>query len=1051
MPANPISPPSNSPGRGEANSIWANTLRASASVASRAAANEQDVLRAVTEELRRLKMRGSVMLLRPDGKLEVRTSAISHALTTTLQRLTGLDIVGHSFSPDDVEMIREALRTGEPSFAVSSAALVRQITPPAFRGLVPRLLSMLGAQPILAAPLRLGDQTLGILTLTARWLTADDGPMLAALADHVAIALGHVRSQAEMRNALSRERLLNQVAEAVSSALELPEVLQRVARLAAEMTGADFTAISLLEPSSDRLSPPFLYGLPDDPRFTPGQRGRGIVWRVIDQGKPVQIDNYPADPEALPMWIQAGARGFLGLPLRSGDQVIGAMGLFTSHPGKTFGPEQLAIAEGIGRMASIAVRNARLYSQASRRAEEAQALIRTARSITASLDLVTVLSMIANQARELLHADGSRIHLLDQERGVLRCLVALDTHAEALLSLELPMGTGLVGWVVTNGMPLMSNEPMADPRSLHVPGTPEDEVECIVMAPLTVRQRTMGAMVVIRDGRDHPFDPSDLDLLTALAAQAAVAIENAHLFGQIQAQASRLESEVADRTHDLAFSEARYRSLVETSIAAIAQLDPNAVVTYANQAFAALMERPAEQLIGRGMADLFHQEATDDAMALLARRLRGEAPPADVVEVEFVTPSGKRVPVLMGLRVIHDEGGQPQGLTVLVLDISERRSLEAALRAERDRLNAILFNVGDAVVVTDAAGTIEYVNPAWERLNGYTAEEAMGQSASILKSGQHGAEVYSDLWTTVISGKGWQGELVNRRKDDSTYDVALTVTPLLDPRGAVSHIVAVLYDISALKEVDRLKTQFVSDVSHELRTPLTNIRLYLDLLRTTSDRMKVERYLDTLSRESDRLAHLIDDLLSLSRLDSGATILDQRPVDLNRLLRSLVDDRRTLAANRGLELHLSTDPALPLAMGDERLLTQVFTNLLTNAINYTPDHGRIMLRTYARDMQTGPGVAIDVEDTGPGIPPEEEQQLFRRFFRGRVGRSTGAAGTGLGLAICKDIVDRHGGRITLESRSAPGLGARFTVWLPTRLAVEPAAAPPLSTASPSLS
>src|SRR4030065_711224 len=105
------------------------------------------------------------------------------------------------------------------------------------------------------------------------------------------------------------------------------------------------------------------------------------------------------------------------------------------------------------------------------------------------------------------------------------------------------------------------------------------------MAPLTVRQRTMGAMVVMRDGRDHPFDPSDLDLLAALAAQAAVAIENAHLFGQIQAQAIHLETQVAERTRDLALSEARYRSLVETSIAAIAQVDSNGRVTYANQAF----------------------------------------------------------------------------------------------------------------------------------------------------------------------------------------------------------------------------------------------------------------------------------------------------------------------------------------------------------------------------------------------------------------------------------------------------------------------------------
>ena len=1036
MPAKTRSSPLNSPRRGETDSIWATTLRASAGVASRAAASEQDVLRAVTEELRRLKMRGSVMLFRPDGKLELRTSAISQALTSTLHRLTGLDIIGYAFDPKDVDLIREVMETGQPSFAPSSSALVRQITPPPLRGLVPRLLNMLGVQPVLAAPLRLGSQPLGILTLTSRWLTADDGPMLAALADHIAIALGHVRSQAEMRHALERERLLNQVAEAVSSALELPEVLQRVARLAAEMTGADFAAISLLEPFGDRLSPPYLHGLPNDPRFNPSPRGRGVVWRIIDQGVPVRIDDYPSDPEALGAWVRAGARGFLGLPLRDGDQVIGAMGLFTARQGKTFSAEQTAIAEGIGRMASIAVRNARLYTEASRRAEEAQALIRTARSITASLDLVTVLSMIADQARELLKADGSRIHLLDPERGVLRCLVALDTHAEALLSLELPVGTGLVGWVVTNGMPLMSNDPTADPRSLHVPGTPQDEAECIVMAPLIVRQRTMGAMVVIREGRDRPFHPSDLDLLTALAAQAAVAIENAHLFGQIQAQASRLESEVAERTHDLALSEARYRSLVETSIAAIAQLDLQAVVTYANQAFATLMGRPVEQLIGRRMADLLPPESADETMAHLARRLRGEAPPADVVEVDFAAPSGRRVPALMGLRVIHDEEGKSQGVTVLVLDISDRRSLEAALRAERDRLDAILFNIGDAVVVTNAEGTIEYVNPAWERLNGYTSEEAIGQPASILKSGQHGREVYSDLWSKVMSGGGWHGELVNRRKDGSTYDVALTVTPLLDPQGAVSHIVAVLYDISALKEVDRLKTQFVSDVSHELRTPLTNIRLYLDLLRTTSDRMKIERYLDTLSRESDRLAHLIDDLLSLSRLDSGATVLDLRPVDLNRLLRSLVDDRRNLAANRGLELQLATDPSLPLAMGDERLLTQVFTNLLTNAINYTPDHGRVMLRTYVSDEVNGPGVATDVEDTGPGIPQEEQPQLFRRFFRGRAGRSTGTAGTGLGLAICKEIVDRHGGRISLDGSRAPGGGARFTVWIPTENTAE---------------
>jgi PAS domain S-box-containing protein len=417
-------------------------------------------------------------------------------------------------------------------------------------------------------------------------------------------------------------------------------------------------------------------------------------------------------------------------------------------------------------------------------------------------------------------------------------------------------------------------------------------------------------------------------------------------------------------------------------------------------------------------------------MDFLQQRLRGEQPARQVVEVQYPTASGRLVPMLVGTSLIRDDHGEPQGVTVLMLDISQRKALEATLQKERDRIQTILENIGDAVFVTDAGGVIEYVNPAWERLNGYRAAEAVGQPASLLNSRTHPNEIFADLWQTVRGGRTWRGELVNRRKDGSTYDVALTATPLMDQTQAVTNIISVLYDISAMKEVERLKSQFVSDVSHELRTPLTNIRLYLDLLRGTTDRTKTERYLDTLSRESDRLAYLIDDLLSLSRLDAGAITPDLRAVDINRLLGSLVDDRRTLATKRGLELTLEWDPALPQARGDERLLSQVFTNLLTNAMNYTPDQGHITIRTRAEDGEGGPWVAAVVADNGPGIPSEEQSLIFSRFFRGRASRATGAAGTGLGLAICRDIIDLHGGRITLDSEGIPGKGASFTVWLP---------------------
>ena len=1014
----------------ETDSVWAEALQATAAVARQGNSTEADVLRAVTEGFRRLNLRGSVIMLRSDGRLEVRTRAVSPAVETTLRRLTGLEITGYQFDPHDVPAYQDVLQSGRAQFHPSGAPIIGQMMPTTLRPLLPRIVHLLGDHPVVYAPLLASGRTLGILNVTAHWLTPDDVTMVAALADHVAIALEQVAGQAETRSALERERMRNQVAETLASARDLSQVLHQVVDLAVQMTRADAGGMILVDTDGQMAGAPYFVGLPEDPRLNPEPGGVGVVWRVLRQREPLVLDDYPADPQATPGLVAAGVKTYLAVPLIHGDEVVGAMALFGRQAEKKFRQDQVELAEGIARQAAIAVKNARLFQEVESRAEESQALIRTARSVTASLDLMTVLSLIAEQARDLLRADGSRIHLLDPERNVLKVVVANDTYPDELATLELEPGSGLAGWVMQTGEPLITNDPVSDPRAVVVPGTPPDEPECLLLAPLTVRQRTAGVMVVVRAGYHRPFYPKDLDLLSALAAQAAVAIENAHLFGQIQSQAARLEAEVIERTRDLALSEARYRALVELSIAGIQQLDGDGRIVYANRALADMLETTPEALIGKTLADLIPADVSPHPMDILQQRLRGERPTREVVELQYPTSSGRLVPMLVGTSLIRDERGQPQGVTVLMLDISKRKALEATLQKERDRIGTILENIGDAVFVTDARGVIEYVNPAWERLNGYSAGEAVGQPASLLNSHRHPTEVFADLWQTVMGGRTWRGELVNQRKDGSTYDVALTATPLTDETRAVTNIVSVLYDISAMKEVERLKSQFVSDVSHELRTPLTNIRLYLDLLRGTTDRTKTERYLDTLSRESDRLAYLIDDLLSLSRLDAGAVTPDMRAVDINRLLGSLVDDRRALATKRGLELTLEWDPALPQARGDERLLSQVFTNLLTNAMNYTPDQGHVTIRTCTEDGAGGPWVAAIVSDNGPGIPSEEQPMIFRRFFRGRASRATGAAGTGLGLAICREIIDLHGGRITLESEGVPGKGACFTVFLP---------------------
>jgi PAS domain S-box-containing protein len=622
------------------------------------------------------------------------------------------------------------------------------------------------------------------------------------------------------------------------------------------------------------------------------------------------------------------------------------------------------------------------------------------------------------------------------------------------MAVELKPGQGLTGHVLESGEPLIVNDGPRDARGFHVPGTPVEDPEVLAMAPLKIRQRTMGVMTVLRFSYDRPFTPSDVELLTPFAVHAALALENAHLYGQIEQQAQHLEAEVVERTRDLALSESRYRALVETSLAGIFQVDLEGRVAYSNQVLlgmlgyqpgeAAGLTDPTQGIASGAAASIlegFFARLPSGAAASIMEgffaRMRGERPASEVYELEMRSRTGEPVPTLVAVSVIRDADGKSQGVTGLVLDISKRKALEAALQAERDRLHAILTNIGDAVMVTDIDGIIEYVNPAWERLNGYPAAEAAGENARLIRSGQHPPEFYAEMGETMAAGQQWVGEVVNRRKDGTLYDAAMTITPIKDEAGNVLTLVAVQHDISALKEIDRMKSQFVSDVSHELRTPLTNIRLYLDLLRGTADPERTTRYLETMDRESGRLAHLIDDLLSLSRLEAGTVNFNPAPTDLNPILRALVDDRRALAANRGLQLTLECEDELPRVLGDERLLTQVFTNLLTNALNYTPAGGKVMLRTRRRHAQAEEFVTAEVADTGLGIPAEEQPLIFRRFFRGHASRKTNAAGTGLGLAICQEILERHSGRIEVESEGVPGKGSLFTVWLPS-LTVEAA-------------
>ena len=344
-------------------------------------------------------------------------------------------------------------------------------------------------------------------------------------------------------------------------------------------------------------------------------------------------------------------------------------------------------------------------------------------------------------------------------------------------------------------------------------------------------------------------------------------------------------------------------------------------------------------------------------------------------------------------------------------ELEERVRLRTGeLQAAKERIEAILASVPDAVFVLDEADQLIVANAAGEAL--------------MLAASQQALDMFSPQFLERLKQGAIPAEHAVLHARGRVYQALVSPLPM-----DVQHtgLVIVFRDVTRFHELDQMKTRFVSDVSHELRTPLTNIMLYLDLLSAVDDAQKAPGYLATLQRETKRLGYLIEDLLTISRLEAGRVQLNIKPLEVNRILADLVSDRARLAAEQQLRLSFRPAESLPEAFADPGLLNQAVSNLLTNAISYTPAGGAINVTTAARQEEALTWVTIEIADTGVGIPPDELDAIFDRFYRGSASRQTGAPGTGLGLAIATEIANQIGGKITVDSQV--GQGSKFTIWL----------------------
>ncbi len=348
---------------------------------------------------------------------------------------------------------------------------------------------------------------------------------------------------------------------------------------------------------------------------------------------------------------------------------------------------------------------------------------------------------------------------------------------------------------------------------------------------------------------------------------------------------------------------------------------------------------------------------------------------------------------------------------------------------DRAQLLAMLTAMVEGVMVLDYRGTILQVNPALERMFALGGIDARGRRYSdVIRHDQLG-----ELISSILSVRANRGGEITLQPSGHCLHVEASVAG--GERENEACAVLVFHDITDLRRLEKVRKDFVANVSHELRTPLTSIKGYVEALLDggNNDPSTAARFLEIILKQSDRLNLILDDLLQLSQIESGQVLFKREPVRLSALLDRTLAIIQPLAEKKGHRITVAIEPDLPLVTGDEDRLCQVFSNLLDNAVKYTPDQGTITIEAYMLSVSpAGAGacrvVDIVVADSGIGIPEADRPRVFERFYRVDKARARELGGTGLGLAIVKHIVEGHEGRVWVEGNHPQG--SRFVVRLP---------------------
>jgi PAS domain S-box-containing protein len=508
---------------------------------------------------------------------------------------------------------------------------------------------------------------------------------------------------------------------------------------------------------------------------------------------------------------------------------------------------------------------------------------------------------------------------------------------------------------------------------------------------------------------------------------------------QVKQQRDWLEK---DRQNQLAAQEQQLRLITDNMRDIVTHLGADSVIRYMSPSLKTILGYPHENSIGQPISRWFERLHPDDV---------------EHVRADLVTMLSSKYPYSSRFRIHHADGhyvwleavGNPlyrsdqraDGVILVTRDVSERQLVEQALQASETKFRAVAETIDASIMLVRGEEAV-YINAGAEKITGYTRDELRTMNLLDL---MHPDERDRLRERFLARGRGenvptqYEVRLINKKGETRWNLVSVTV---MEYEGYPT-ILSTAIDITHSKRAEeqqmelalerqkvRLLRRFLGDFSHDLRNPLATIGTSLYLLRKSDTPEKRERHIDVIAQQASHLEKVVQDLLTIIRLENADDAFDFMPLDINDLLHSLVKDKQAAADEKNLNLELTPAPGGQSIIGDFSQLHSAIGHLLSNAIAYTPEKGSIKVRAVI----AGNGLQIDMCDTGIGIAPDDLPHIFDHFYRADKARNTSTGGLGLGLTIAKRIIEAHDGKLTVESEL--GAGCTFHIYLPIRETLE---------------